>query len=300
MNSLAERALVNIAQAASDLPLRTLQKFGSAGGRLAGRLWWRERSTIRRNLELCFPLLDADARRGLVDANVRETSRLLFELPAVWFGSVERVLAHITAIEGEEHLQRAIASGNGLVLIAPHLGNFELLNLWLSARVPLTVLTRRLEAERTQSLLKRARERGGARVVDGSRAGIRSLLSALRRSEAVGLLPDQVPEPGMGACSVAFFGQPARTSSLAARLLAASDACVLAAAALRRVDGNFTLRIVPIELVQSRTQIEANLVSLNTAIEALILEAPAQYLWAYKRFKHAVPGTDLYRPRATA
>ena len=68
-----------------------------------------------------------------------------------------------------------------------------------------------------RELEETARDRPGLETAPANLAGVRQMIRALRQGQTVGLLPDQVPPEGLGVW-VPFFGQPAYTMTLAARL----------------------------------------------------------------------------------
>jgi KDO2-lipid IV(A) lauroyltransferase len=117
-----------------------------------------------------------------------------------------------------------------------------------------------------------------------TQAGVRKLLLALKQGHCVGLLPDQVPPDGQGQW-LSFFGRPAYTMTLAARLAQQTGACVLVVWGERLPGGDgFRVHVQPLpgplaaDTVQAATQI-------NQALEGLILSCPGQYLWGYARYK---------------
>ena len=127
--------------------------------------------------------------------------------------------------------------------------------------------------------MRSGRERGQVRLAKADVSGVRLLYKALRRGEAIGLLPDQVPSQGEGEWAD-FFGRPAYTMTLAGRLAQASGAAVLLASAERQGQG-YVIRIEPLPLDFSLSVPQ----QINAALERLIRACPAQYLWSYNRYK---------------
>lgn len=114
--------------------------------------------------------------------------------------------------------------------------------------------------------------------------GVRALIKALRAGETIGILPDQVPAQGDGVW-VDFFGRPAYTMTLAAKLAHVSSAPVILVAAFRLPHGaGYQLQFTPLDgpLAKDETQAAQQ---INQALEALIRQQPAQYLWSYNRYK---------------
>jgi KDO2-lipid IV(A) lauroyltransferase len=251
----------------------------------------RVRGSLRVNLELCYPELEPTVRRELARKSVAHGVAAMLELGPLWRWERERVLGLVQEVVGREHWEAACAGGRGIVLITPHLGAWELTGLFVSAHIPLTALYRPPRVATLDPLYRRARERFGARLVPANAGGVRELYRALRRGEAVGLLPDQDPGRGAGEF-VPFFGIPANTSTLAARLMAHSAATPLFVWAERLANGaGFRLHFAPIrdEAFGSGDLLRST-AALNGEIERIVRSCPEQYLWTYRRFRQRPDG----------
>jgi Kdo2-lipid IVA lauroyltransferase/acyltransferase len=191
---------------------------------------------------------------------------------------------------GREHVERARQQGRGVLFLTPHLGCFEITAQAYAARFgrdgPITVMYRPARQTWLREVQRHARERPGLTAVPASLAGVRQMLRALRRGEAVGLLPDQVPPEGMGEWAP-FFGRPAYTMTLAARLVAQSDAVPLLIWGERLPRGaGYRVHVSPFPEPQALKggAVEAA-AAVNRAMEAMIRGCPGQYLWGYDRHK---------------
>jgi KDO2-lipid IV(A) lauroyltransferase len=110
------------------------------------------------------------------------------------------------------------------------------------------------------------------------------MIKALRKGEAVGLLPDQVPPDGMGLWTP-FFGKDAYTMTLAARLSAQTGATVLVGFGERLPWGRgYILHIHELKQALS-DNLEIAVRQMNAEMEALIRGCPTQFLWGYGRYK---------------
>ena len=117
-----------------------------------------------------------------------------------------------------------------------------------------------------------------------SLAGVRQMIRALRRGETVGLLPDQVPPEGLGVWAP-FFGRPAYTMTLAARLAQQTGAVPVLVWGERLSWGRgFKLRFHAMPEPLS-SELETAVLQINQAMESLVRECPRQYLWSYDRYK---------------
>ena len=259
------------------LPLRVLHGLGT----VLGWTMYGTSPTYRRHLRENLAQARVDAAR-VRRAAIASAGRMVLELPAIWFRSRERVLSLVTRAEGLEAVFAARDAGKALLFLTPHLGCFEVAAQYATRFFPITVLYRRPKLAWLDPLMRAGRERDKVRLVPADLSGVRELYAALKRREAVGFLPDQVPGIGEGEWAD-FFGRPAYTVTLAARLAAREDvACFLAyARRLPRGAGyEIFVRALPQEL-DGETPVRR----LNRALEALVRECPEQYLWGYNRYK---------------
>jgi KDO2-lipid IV(A) lauroyltransferase len=241
---------------------------------------------------------------GVADrrAAVAHAGRMVAEMPRLWLRPAAAPLTPAVAWQDAELFARAIAAGRGLVLLTPHLGAFEVIGQAYAERFgamqPLTVLYRPARQAWLRALEVTARNRPELLTAPATLAGVRQMLRALRQGQTVGLLPDQVPPLGMGVWAP-FFGQPAYTMTLAAKLAAQTGAPMLLALGERLPHAaGWRIRVFepPEPLPEAAAfagdelayQTECAAV-MNRAMEFLIRQCPAQYLWGYNRYK--VPRT---------
>lgn len=257
-------------------------------GTLLGWLVWLIPSTPRRNtiinLRRCFPELSICQRRRLLRKSLCETGKTVFETPILWFGSPGRIARLTRGIVGEEHLQAALGRGKGVLLIGPHLGAWEIVNLHFSSQRPLIALYRPVANCHLDPIVRGARQRFGARLVPTDAGGVRALLKALNDNALAFILPDQDPRDA-GGVFAPFFNIPAYTMTLLPRLARNSGATPLCVFAERLSWGRgFHIRILPLEgCLAERDVVDAATV-MNRVIEQAIALAPDQYQWIYKRF----------------
>ncbi|MFL6592422.1 MAG: lauroyl acyltransferase [Luteimonas sp.] len=278
--------LYALAFALGRLPWSWLHALGDA---LA---WaWRQRDAresrvARRNLELALPALSAAERDVLQRDVLRTTARQALETLRFWTRPHPRNLALIRERVGLDLFEAALASGRGVIVAAPHYGNWELLNQWLAARTPLAILYRPPESAVGEAFLRRVRGDAPSRVtqVPAEGAAVRQLFKRLRDGGVVGILPDQQPKAGDGAFAP-FFGVPALTMTLLPRLAQRSDAIVLFACC-ERIDWSpgFRLRIEAAPPGIDAAAAEEGVAALNAAVETMARRDLAQYQWTYKRY----------------
>jgi len=265
----------------SRLPLPVLHGLGAAAGRAVYLLSAGYRRTLRANLALA--LGDERARR-LSGEVAGETGKMILELPKLWVPPLAEVAAMVRAVSGWELLEEAWARGEGVLLIAPHLGCFDMVAQFMATRAPMTALYRPPRQAWLRPLVEAGRRRDRLTLVPTDLSGVRAMLRALKRRETVGILPDQAPSAGEGRW-LPFFGRPAYTMTLAARLSEAGRVTAILAFAERRPHGaGYDVQFHPLpEPLDGDT--EARAAALNRASEWLIRRCPQQYLWGYNRYK---------------
>ena len=277
-------------------PLWLLHAIGAAIGWLTYWLSPTYRRRVRANAALAgIPLR---ARRGAV----AEAGRALLELPYLWLRPPGERLSPPVQWDGAALIDAAHAQGRGIVFLTPHMGSFEVTaqayaERYAEARGPITVLYRPARKVWLRELVDTARARPGLAAAPATLAGVRQMIRALRRGEAVGLLPDQVPPAGLGVWAP-FFGQPAYTMTLAARLVQQTGATPLLAWGERLAHGKgYVVRLSALAEPLPADDPIAAATAVNRAMETLILRAPQQYLWGYNRHKGPRQEAD---PRANA
>jgi KDO2-lipid IV(A) lauroyltransferase len=264
------------------LPLRLLHALGAGLGSL---LHWAS-PALRRDVAHNTRLASLSPEQ--VTAAIAEAGRMVAELPWIWSRGAGPLRAAIQW-DGLELIEEELAKGKGLIYLTPHLGCFEALPaahaFWLAPRFgSITVLYRPLRSGALDRMAKTARDMPGVETAPTNTSGVRALLKALRRGAAVGLLPDQVPESGLGVWAP-FFGQPAYTMTLAGSLARHTGAPLLLVCGERLPRGQgFRIHVRPIELPLTESD-EAIAAVMNRQLEDLILEYPSQYLWGYARYK---------------
>ena len=240
------------------------------------------RRHLRANLAQARLPLSAAQLARLRRAAIAAAGRMVLELPAIWFRPREEVVSLVRRTEGVEAALAAREAGKALLFLTPHMGCFEITAHYATAYTPITVLYRRPKLAWIEPLMRAGRARDGVRLALADLSGVREIYAALKRREAVGFLPDQVPGVGEGEWAE-FFGRPAYTATLAGRLAAREDvACFLAYS--RRLPRGAGYEIVLRALPEQREG-ESPARRINRALEALVRECPEQYLWGYNRYK---------------
>ena len=259
------------------LPLSFAHLLGAALGSIVYWLSPRYRHFLDRNLAQAGFGNEA-ARR----AAVAEAGKGLLELPALWLRAHEEVAARVVQVSGWDLIEAAQKRGRGIIFLTPHLGCFEITAQYYTLNAPLTVLYRPPKKRSIEALIQTGRNRRNMRLASADLKGVRVLLRALKAGEAIGMLPDQAPGVGEGEWAE-FFGRPAYTMTLFGRLAESSGAAVILAYAERLPRGRgYHLHL---EAMPDALPGETAARQLNRALEGLVQQCPAQYMWGYNRYK---------------
>jgi len=271
------------------LPFAWTRRLGRMAGGVLARLPHTLPAVADLNLRLCFPDLPRGERRRLVRRVLAENGATVLEMSSIWRWPAARLRRLEDGVEGRELFDRARSRGRGTLLIVPHLGNWEFLNAFLMRHTQLVSLYRPPRIAELDEFMRRSRERTGCIMVPATPAGMRPLLKALRANHTVLILPDQEPLRAHGVFAP-FFGVPALTMTLVARILRRTASEVLFATAERSSKGGFTIRFQPPPEGLADPDEERAAASLNRGVESCVRRCPEQYLWTYKRFMSAPPG----------
>jgi KDO2-lipid IV(A) lauroyltransferase len=264
----------------SHLPLHALHNLGALLGWL---IYWLS-PTYRRHLRENLAQAGAQAARGQAVAAAGQT---LLELPKIWLRPQEEVVGRVVKVSGWELVEQAWREGRGILFLTPHLGCFEITAQYYAAQSthaahgPITVLYRRPKQNWLAPLIEGGRG-ANLKLAPADLSGVRRLMKALKSGEAVGMLPDQAPGAGEGEWAP-FFGRPAYTMTLAARLAqlekGGGAATILAYAERLEYGAGYHLKLfAPQEDVTTPA-------GINREIERLVMLCPGQYLWGYNRYK---------------
>ena len=290
-----------LASALTHLPWSWQRTLADTVAWLWRRINARESRVTRRNLELAFPELDAAQRARLHREVLRTTARQALETLYLWTHDPARNLSrHLRERHGEALYDAALASGKGVIVIAPHYGNWELLNQWLASRGPIAIVYAPPENPVGDEFLQLCRGGDNVRQVRAEGPAVRQLFKVLKEGGATGILPDQQPKNGDGVF-VPFFGIQALTMTLVNRLAERTGATLLYGWCERTgPDLDFALDIEPAETQIADPDLPLAAATLSSGIERIARRDPAQYQWTYKRYTLRPPGSGETDPYATA
>jgi KDO2-lipid IV(A) lauroyltransferase len=277
------------------LPLRALHGLGALLGRV---MWWsggKLRHHTEVNLALVHTQYGAQERQRTARRTLLETGKSITEIAKIWGAGPEKALALVRDVDGEALFREALTSQRGLIVAAPHLGCWELLNFWLCSRTDLAIVYRPPRHAALEPLLLKARGALKPEQVRAEGAGVRTLYKRLQAGGVVGILPDQQPKQGEGEFAP-FFGVPALTMVLVSRLAQRTGATVLFAFAERLPQGRgFRLRFRAAPADIASEDLHTAVTALNRGVEDCVNLAFEQYQWHYKRFQFR-PDPDSPNP----
>ncbi len=271
----------------SRMPLAWMQALGSVMGWVVWLLAPSYRRTFLANAKA------AGLSWSQVRPAVKAGGQMAAELPWIWMRPHDQHVLDRVRWDGAEHMEAGLSAGQGVIILSPHLGCWEIAAQALSQRFgptygPMVAMYRPPRKDWLKPLVKMARERPphleGAPT---TLAGVRHLIRSLRAGGYTLILPDQVPPKGQGVWAP-FFGRDVYTMTLLPRLAQQTGAVVLLNFCERLPGGHFCMHLTPWESPSLRdaaapmAQVAAE---MNRAIERMVLASPGQYLWSYARAK---------------
>src|SRR5690625_2037241 len=259
------------------LPLSVLHAFGRCVGLIIYALPGRYRKRLQANARQAGYQNPAFFRQAAA-----QTGAMIAELPRVWFRHQQSLKQ--TTVVNAALLEETVAESRGVLYLTPHLGCFEITARYLTRFGPITVMYRPPKQAALEPVMQAARNTSGVEAVPATMKGVREFVRALRRGQAVGMLPDQAPGQGDGVWAP-FFGRPAYTMTLAGKLAVQTQVPVILIAGERLARGK-GWRIHCQRLPEPLPNNPSELASLiNQQMEQLIRQFPEQYLWSYNRYK---------------
>jgi len=262
------------------LPLPAVHGLGVLLGWLGAILSFKHARLTKINLQSSGIYQDEIEFKRAVRQNIGESGKALLETLAIWFRNDKRQLSLVRSFDGWNHIEAGLASGKGIIFLTPHMGCFEITSLYVATRHPVTVLYRPPRHAWMLPLMNMGRKRGQIILAQANIHGVKQLLQAIKRGEAIGMLPDQAPLEGEGEWAP-FFGRPAYTMTLVSKLAKKTGAQVLMVFGERLSYGRgYDIHIRPITDGGINTP-----TLLNTEIERTVMQCPTQYLWGYDRYK---------------
>ena len=281
--------MVTLVRLLARVPMPLMHRLGALLGWI---VWWCApdyRRRFKANAESAG-VTPQQYRPAIVAAG-----QMAAELPWLWLRPQgESVLRRVVRWEGVEAFEAAMRAKKGVILVAPHLGSWEMCGQAIGERFletygPITALFRPARKKWMAELIAAgSRDRPGLQTLPTNNTGVRGLIRTLRGGGYTGILPDQVPPLGQGVWAP-FLGRPAYTMTLLPRLAQQTGAACFLSVCERLPRGEgYVIRFEPIvgtPLTDPAAPIEAAAAAMNDAIGRLIHSLPGQYVWDYARYK---------------
>lgn len=285
IDTLKTVVLTAVLRLLSWIPLKLLYKIADGLGYVTYLLPTETRRITLINLRLVFPTMTESATRELALQSIRQTLKGFLELGHIWHNSLDRVQAMIKDVYGLELVKQAQETGRGIIFAAPHLGNWEMVGVYIGQIGPMTTLYKPPKIKGLERLIVASRSRPGAELVPTDRHGVIRLSKRLQEGGMTGILPDQQPRND-GGVFASFFGIQAFTMTLLPKLALKTKSTVIFTYAQRRSDGaGFDIVFSPADSAIYHADPVISATAMNKCVERCVLAAPSQYQWEYKRFR---------------
>lgn len=271
------------------LPLSISQALG----RLFGQILWFTKGNLAHitltNLKLCFPEKSSNEINQLAKKSLLAYGQTSLEMGMAWTWPIKKVQKIITKVEGIEYLEKALSDKKGILLLAPHHGNWELLNHFFHQYLSMTVMYKPAKIDAINDFVFKTRKRLNIGLAPANRRGVAMVFKVLKEHGTVAILPDQEPDVKSGVFAE-FFAHSALTGRLAGQIAKKTGAYLLCCYALRLDDGNYKVVLKPASesIIDEDPLVAAN--ALNKSVEKCVLDCPEQYQWVYKRFTQQPDG----------
>ena len=267
------------------LPFPMAQAFGRSIGRLSYRLNTKDVRLARINLKTCYPQWQDKKVEEFLKKTMQQSGMLAAETAYVWLNEPKHVLQRIGRVNGEQIMKSAVDAGQGVIVILPHLGNWEMLNAYILNKYPGSAMYTPARLAAVNEIMVSGRERTGLKLEEASAKGVMGLFKKLKKGETLFILPDQEPD-FKGGEFASFFDTPALTMTLISKLAHKSQCRLVFAYALRsECHDSFDIQFLSGDPEIANEDMLKATFHLNQMIELAVKTCPEQYIWTYKRFK---------------
>ena len=245
------------------------------------------------NLKIAYLDLNIENIEKLTKLSIRESLISVYETFYTWGRSHISSSSKIFKVKNNFLLKNKFDEGNGLILVSIHNRSVDMLLKWINSQITTVSLYKRVKNKRLDKFVKRNREHDGALCYETTMLGVRNILKALKKNEAVCFAADQVPKRGMGEY-INFFGRDAYSTTLVQSLAVKTKAAVL----YLYINSSLTNFLsISIECCNNSIYDDSkHKLLLNNDIERIINKRPIDYSWEYKRFRrHPNPALNPYK-----
>ena len=293
MDRMEHIAVTGIARSLSLLPWEAACRIGARLGAMGYAPLGIRREVAERQIAAAFPEKQAAEVRSIARASFAHLGRSAVETALLPKLGSRGILDLVVEVEGWNVVEDAVAKRRGVVLVAGHHGNWELLGAYIAARgVPIDAVVRRMANPLFDAYLNETRAKLGVTVIRDEDA-VKRVPRSFREGRMVALLSDQGVK-GLASTFVPFFGRPAKTPRGAAVFALRFDTPIVFAGAIRRADGKYRIVVEPVSITQSGDKdrdIDAMIERFSQILEKWVRRFPEQYLWQHRRWRRQPPDT---------
>ncbi len=276
--------------------LSKLQYFGGKLGEFAYLFLYKDRGIIERQLEMIFPELDKNHRGTWTKECFINFGQMLFEF--LCLPKILKEEANLLIIENEDVLKNAVQTKKGVILLAMHIGNWELISAYAKrSGIKMSASTTNFPDPRINMLIERQREHENMEILRrGTSKATKRIIQCLKNKEVLVLAIDQ--DTNVLSTWVPFFEIPAKTPVGAAVFALKTGATVVSYKVIRQDDGTFKMRFENLGTFLRKNQtfdqdLYSTLRVMNQHIEKEIRKTPSQWAWFHRRWRHRPSENDL-------
>ena len=275
------------------LPLSLLQLIASWFALLLNSFESSIKRITRINVQLAYPDLNAEQYKILIKNSLKSQCMTYIESIKIWGMPQKYNVGLIKNIFGEQHLTEALNSEKGTIVVLLHLGNWELVNVWLNQYTAPVIMYKPSKNKGIDRFMLEARQSTRAKLVPTDENGVRAIFKHLKQGGLTVILPDHLPKPSGGIYSY-FFQQNTLSTTLLSKLASKTQCNVIGISCLRNLDTHFYIHCTQLSenILSKDLQVSVN--QLNQDVEAMINVAPEQYIWSYKRFRKVEGEDNIY------
>lgn len=275
------------------LPLCVLQWIASSIAFLLNRFNSSMKRVSSINLKLAYPELNIEQHQALLKKTLKSQCLTYIESIKIWGMPQQYNAGLIKNIFGEQHLAEALNSEKGTIVVLVHLGNWELVNVWLNQYTAPVIMYKPSKNKGINRFMLEARQSSKATLVPTDENGVRAIFKHLKQGGLTVILPDHLPKES-GGIYADFFGQKALSTTLLSKLASKTQCNVIGISCLRNIDTHFDIHCTQLSenILSKDLQVSVN--QLNQDVEVMINVAPEQYVWSYKRFKKIEGIENIY------
>lgn len=265
------------------LPWRTRHWLGKQLGSLMYRRNHKRQHIVLTNLRLCFPGMQAIQQEQLAQEHLQYYVRALLDYSVLFFRP-RQWLCQRTRIQGREHIDQAIADGKNVILMLGHSVWLEFAPAVIGQHYRIYGSYKPFRNPVANWLIARSRLKSAEFIV-AREEGLMKLVRALEPGLLMVFLPDE-DHGAKHSVFAPFFGVRKATLTTAARLCKLGKATALPVMVnFDEASGQYNIAISPpLQNYPVKDEVQ-DATNLNTALQTLIEQQPAQYMWVLKLFR---------------